>query len=115
VWTFTATTRAPAIGAPPESVTYPRMLPVLVCAAAPDGRPASAVTDATTRPRRHNKDCALMMFPPDDEVKKRPAGLARRRIPARPTSPATSPAGCDAGARYPRHRANGERHARPGR
>ena len=28
---FTATTRAPAIGVPPESVTYPRILPVLVC------------------------------------------------------------------------------------
>src|SRR5207237_3436903 len=51
---FRATTRAPATGVPLESVTYPRMLPVLVCAQA-----AGAATRTKIRPTKSRRpSCA---------------------------------------------------------
>src|SRR5205807_9546075 len=64
VATFTATTRAPATGAPPASFTYPRILPVLVCDHA-----AGAAMTRSTRPRNSQRpscsnDLRLMIASP---------------------------------------------------
>src|SRR5207247_5446018 len=58
--TFTATTRPPAIGVPPESVTYPRILPVLVCDTAAGAAIATRVRPSNSRRPSCANDVRLM-------------------------------------------------------